>query len=87
MTQAQIGKWGESLAIRVPDDVAQTAGLRDGESVEIEARNGEILVRRSRITPEQRERAGKAMEEIIADSKRYSLGDLRIKDLINEGRK
>lgn len=87
MTQALVGKWGDNLAIRVPADVAETAGLRDGERVEMQARDGEIVVRRSDIFAEQQERARQALEDIIERSKRYSLGGLKIKDLLTEGRK
>jgi len=42
-----IGRWGRSLAIRIPGEVATAAGLRDGERVDVEAHDGEIVVRRA----------------------------------------
>lgn len=45
MTRATVGKWGKSLAVRIPADLARTAGLGDGTPVEVEARPDAILVR------------------------------------------
>lgn len=47
MSQVTIGRWGRSLAIRIPGEVATAAGLRDGERVDVEAHDGEIVVRRA----------------------------------------
>jgi len=38
-------KWGNSLAIRVPKQVAEEAGLREKDPVEIEVRKGTLVVR------------------------------------------
>ena len=32
-----VSRWGESLAVRIPDDVARSLGLREGDQVEIRA--------------------------------------------------
>ena len=45
MSQAVVGRWGRSLAIRLPGEVAREAGIYDGERVEIEARDGEVVIR------------------------------------------
>lgn len=47
MSQVTVGKWGKNLAIRFPGQVAEAAGLTDGERVEIEAHDGEIVIRRA----------------------------------------
>ena len=47
MSQMIVGKWGKNLAVRLPGTVANEAGLKEGERVEIETRNGEIIIRRS----------------------------------------
>jgi len=44
--QAIVGKWGKNLAVRLPGQVAKAAGLTNGEQVEIEARDGDIVIRR-----------------------------------------
>ena len=51
-----VGKWGKSLAIRVPMEVARAAGLT-------------------------------AAEEIIAESRRRSLGGVSIRELLDDGRR
>ena len=38
-------KWGNSLAIRVPKSVAEEAGLREKDPVDIEVREGMLVVR------------------------------------------
>lgn len=38
-------KWGNSLAIRVPKRIAEEAGLREKDRVEIEAHEGALVVR------------------------------------------
>ncbi|MBI3707305.1 MAG: AbrB/MazE/SpoVT family DNA-binding domain-containing protein [Proteobacteria bacterium] len=48
--QVRIAKWGNSLGVRLPRDVAARAGLAAGAGVEIEAtRDGRIV-----ITPARR---------------------------------
>lgn len=87
MTQVIVGKWGKNLAIRVPFDVARASGIRDGEEVEIETHDGDILIRRSAAHAQRRKDAENAAAEIIAESKKYSLGDVALRDLVNEGRR
>ncbi len=75
MPKAQIVKWGNSLAVRIPRPVAEQAGVEEGDPVVLEAARGQIkLVRSERvptlkelvsqITPENR------YEEISAGSER-----------------
>jgi antitoxin component of MazEF toxin-antitoxin module len=82
-----VGRWGKNLAIRVPAEVAETSGLTDGEKVEIEVQDGDILVRRQSARAEARKRAEEAAAEIIKESKNYSLDGLDIRELIEEGRR
>jgi antitoxin MazE len=46
MAQAIIGRWGKNLAIRLPAEVARTAGLGEGERVEIVSSGEEVIVRK-----------------------------------------
>jgi antitoxin MazE len=46
MSQAIVGRWGRNLAVRLPGEVARAVGLDVGARVEVEARDGEILIRR-----------------------------------------
>jgi antitoxin MazE len=47
--QVQIAKWGNSLGVRIPRDVAARSGLTEGARVDIEAADdGRIIISRSR---------------------------------------
>jgi antitoxin MazE len=46
MTQATVGKWGNNLAVRLPGEIVEAAGLHAGERVEIEAQEDVIIIRR-----------------------------------------
>lgn len=47
--QVVIARWGNSLGVRIPKDVASRSGLSEGARVEIEAEGGRIV-----ITPARR---------------------------------
>ena len=85
MFHATIGKWGRNLAVRVPMEVAKTAGLVDGERVEIETCDGDILIRRP--AAHALADAQQAAEEIVGDIGCHRLGDIEIRKLIEEGRR
>ncbi len=55
MAEAQIVKWGNSLAVRIPKPVAEAAGVREGDAIVIEADEGHIQVRRKQRIPSLRE--------------------------------
>jgi antitoxin MazE len=38
--QSRVSKWGNSLAVRIPKDVADRASLRDGDSVRLTVSKG-----------------------------------------------
>lgn len=46
MTKVTVGKWGKNLAVRFPGEIVNAVGLRDGDKLEIETRDGDIVVRR-----------------------------------------
>ena len=65
MPTAQIVKWGNSLAVRIPKPLAGKARLNEGDRIVIKATTGRIELRRAeavptlkqlvaRITPENR---------------------------------
>jgi antitoxin MazE len=67
-TQVQIAKWGNSLGLRVPRDVAARLGLVEGSRVDLEAKNDRLIVTKSnrrftldellaQMTPEREHRA------------------------------
>jgi antitoxin MazE len=39
----KVSKWGNSLAIRIPADVAATLGFAEGDQVKIEGLNGKLV--------------------------------------------
>lgn len=47
MSHAIVGRWGKSLALRIPADIANAAGIGEGQRVEIEAQDGEVVIRRA----------------------------------------
>jgi antitoxin MazE len=42
--EGQIGKWGNSLALRIPSSVAREASVSEGKPVEISVRKGSIVI-------------------------------------------
>ena len=55
MATAQIVKWGNSLAVRIPKPVAEIAGVREGDAIVMEAGAGEISLRRKQRIPSLKE--------------------------------
>lgn len=85
MPRVTVGKWGKNLAVRVPHEVAKATQLSDGEQVEIEMRDGDIVIRRP--AAHARADAQLAADEILNERNRHSLGKLSIRALIEEGRR
>jgi antitoxin MazE len=44
---ATLGRWGNSLAVRIPGDAAAAAHLVEGDVVEIEARDDALIIRKA----------------------------------------
>ena len=42
--QVRVSRWGNSLGLRIPGNIASRAGLREGDRAEIEAEAGRIIV-------------------------------------------
>ena len=87
MSHSVVGKWGKNLAVRVPMEVARAAGLADGEKVEVETQDGDIVVRRREARVRSRRDAAAAADEIIAESRRHSLGGVSVRELLDDGRR
>ena len=67
MPTAQIVKWGNSLAVRIPKPVAEEAGVREVDPIVIEAAAaGEISLRRKQRIPTLKELVAQ-----ITPEKRY----------------
>ena len=41
----QLAKWGNSLALRIPKNIAAEANVEDGDAVDVSVENGAIVVR------------------------------------------
>ena len=44
---SKIKRWGNSMAIRLPQSVVAEAGLREGMSMKMEARKGRVVLSRA----------------------------------------
>jgi antitoxin MazE len=49
----KIAKWGNSLAVRIPKDVAEALGLSEGDEVELEAGRVGVLRLNRQMTREE----------------------------------
>jgi antitoxin MazE len=49
--KAQMVKWGNSLAVRIPKPIIEEARLKEGDFLEIEAGDGKIELRRATKIP------------------------------------
>ena len=49
MGQAKVGRWGNSLAVRLPGDVVQASRLREGSPIEVVARGDEVVIRQREV--------------------------------------
>ena len=45
--RAKAQKWGNSLAVRIPKAMADEAGIREHEEIDVEIKNNIISIRRS----------------------------------------
>jgi antitoxin MazE len=42
--QVRVARWGNSLGLRIPKDIAQRVGLREGARVDVEVEGDRIVV-------------------------------------------
>lgn len=49
--KAQMVKWGNSLAVRIPKPILEEVHLKEGDSLEIEAGEGQIKLRKATKIP------------------------------------
>ncbi|HKM98924.1 MAG TPA: AbrB/MazE/SpoVT family DNA-binding domain-containing protein [Candidatus Binataceae bacterium] len=47
MLEVIVGKWGKNLAVRIPGEVAKAVRLSNGERVEMDTHDGDIVIRRT----------------------------------------
>ncbi len=58
MPKAQVMKWGNSLAVRIPKIVAEEVRIQEGDAIVIEARKGRVELRPVERIP--------SLEELVA---------------------
>ena len=58
MPKAQVMKWGNSLAVRIPKIVAEEVRIQEGDAIVIEARKGSVELRPVERIP--------SLEELVA---------------------
>ena len=51
MSLVTVGRWGKSLAVRLPTEVASQVGIADGARVQVETHEGAIVIRRAAQEP------------------------------------
>ncbi len=44
--QSRVSRWGTSLAVRIPKSIAQQLGVREGSTVEMDARGDHVVLRK-----------------------------------------
>jgi antitoxin MazE len=47
----KVAKWGNSLAIRIPKDVVEALGLRNGDEVELQPGEGSRILIERQLSP------------------------------------
>ena len=55
MPKAEVVKWGNSLAVRIPKGVAEQARMKEGDAIVIKAARGRIELRRAERIPSLQE--------------------------------
>lgn len=63
----KVAKWGNSLALRLPKSVTENCDLSEGSTVEIEEREGGILLKPTKVSP--------SLDELLAGVTRDNLHD------------
>jgi antitoxin MazE len=58
MPKAQVVKWGNSLAVRIPKAIAEQASIKQGDAIVIEALDGRVELRPAERIP--------TLEELVA---------------------
>ena len=49
----RVGKWGSSLAVRIPKTVADQCGISEGSALALEVRSGQLVIWRKKYDLEE----------------------------------
>ena len=55
----KVSKWGNSLAIRIPSDVAEELGFSEGDEVKVQSQHGKLVAEKELTIEEMRDRVRK----------------------------
>ncbi len=55
----KVSKWGNSLAIRIPSDVAEELGFSEGDEVKVQSQHGKLVAEKKLTIEEMRDRVRK----------------------------
>jgi antitoxin MazE len=61
----KVSKWGNSLAIRIPADVAATLGFAEGDQVKIESKEGKLVAEKKLTREELRARLAEFRKTVV----------------------
>jgi antitoxin MazE len=61
----KISKWGNSLAIRIPADVAASLGFAEGDQVKIESKGGKLIAAKKFTREELRARLEEVRKSLV----------------------
>jgi antitoxin MazE len=68
--KTQIGQWGNSLALRIPQYAAEALDLKPNDAVECTIEAGKLIVQRIQILPEL------SLDELLAGITEFSEGEV-----------
>jgi len=83
--KVKIGRWGKSLAFRIPADLAGTSGFAEGDMVTMDYSDGNLRLRRSNES--RRLDAKVAAAELLVLAQNHTLDGIAIRELIDDGRR
>jgi antitoxin MazE len=70
----KVARWGNSLAIRIPADVAEQLGLAEGDQVRVESRNGKLVAEKE-ITREEALKRVQALRGAVPAGYKFKRSD------------
>jgi antitoxin MazE len=70
----KVAKWGNSLAIRIPAEVAADLGFAEGDQVKIESKDGKLVAEKE-ITREEALKRVRALRGMIPAGYKFKRSD------------
>jgi antitoxin MazE len=70
----KVSKWGNSLAIRIPADVAKSLGFEEGDQVRLDAKDGKLVAEKE-LTKEEALQQMRALRGLIPAEYKFKRSD------------